>query len=538
MKIVVQILAATVLLAVSNLWAQPPVVSNISYVQRVDANGSLTKMVDIQYDLDGNRSMFVEFFFSADGGQTFPVACVSMLGDAGPNIQAGPLKNAAWDAAVDWNENFTERGRIMIKATYGDQPTGFPGLDQNGSGPPPDHNGSVSVGIETVAIPFPATGGITYGPSESVRYYYQTAIDAGDLTTFPVRFHVDKNEVTFEKWNEVVLWGRDNGYSDLVELYPPQGGEGIHSAELAFGDFQNVVKWLNARSEMEGLEPVFYLELREPGSDVNGDGQISNGPDALYPTAEDYADPTFQDPYQDLNFNPDPNGNYKWDPGEYFVDRNNDGQFDPREFDDWDGDGIRAPGLITVYRVGTIERTPPVNPVTGYPDFNWNLISHAKLSANGYRLPSTTPIYSGLGLAEVHYLAMGGRAEQGSFDEFSNQTVYLDEWPWGGTEASPSDQYAVVPPNGHIENPGFVVGTKPPNGFGLFDMVGNVAELSLEAGMSTMLFMNSYGGSGSAVPTDPMNPMNPGMENLYGPALWLGQSDLTPIGFRSLRLEF
>ena len=537
MKIVVQILAATVLLAVSNLWAQPPVVSNISYAQRVDANGSLTKMVDIQYDLDGNRTMFVEFFFSSDGGVTYPVTCTAVSGDAGAGVEYGTgqfYKTATWDASVNWNQEFTTQGRIMIKATYGDQPTGFPGLDQNGSGPLPDHNGSGPVGIETVSIPFPATAGIAYGPSESIRYYYQRAMDAGDINDFPVHFHVDKHEVTFEKWNEVVMWGRNNGYSDLLKLQPGQGGD--QSAELAFGDFQNVVKWLNARSEMEELEPVFYLEMREPGRDVNGDGQISNGPDALYPTSEDYADPTFQDPFQDINFNPDPNGNYNWDPGEYFVDRNNDGQFEPREFDDWDGDGIRAPGLVTVYRVGTIERTPPVNPSTGYPDFNWNLISHAKLSANGYRLPSTAPIYGGIGLAEVQYLSMGGRAEQGSFDEFSNQTIYVDEWPWGGTEASPSNQYAVVPPNGHLENPGFVIGTKPPNGFGLYDMIGNVAELSLESGVDTHHFMNSYGGSGLAVPTDPVNP---GMDtSLYGPLIWLGQSDLTPIGFRSLRLEF
>ena len=119
--------------------AVSPQVSNISYSQRIDQNGSRTKLVDIQYDLDGNRSMYVEFFFSHDGGSTFPVICSAMSGDAGADMQAGSSKNATWDASVDWDKNFTEQGRIMIKATYSDQPTGFPGLDGNGSSQEPFH---------------------------------------------------------------------------------------------------------------------------------------------------------------------------------------------------------------------------------------------------------------------------------------------------------------------------------------------------------------------------------------------------------------
>ena len=110
-----------------------PQVSNMSYSQRIDQNGSRTKLVDIQYDLDGNRSMYVEFFFSYDGGLSFPVVCTAISGDAGSGMQAGNSKNATWDASVDWDKNFTEQGRIMIKATYSDQPTGFPGLDGNGT---------------------------------------------------------------------------------------------------------------------------------------------------------------------------------------------------------------------------------------------------------------------------------------------------------------------------------------------------------------------------------------------------------------------
>ena len=77
--------------------AVSPQVSNISYSQRIDQNGSRTKLVDIQYDLDGNRSMYVEFFFSHDGGLSFPIICTAVSGDGGSGIQAGTSKNAAKD---------------------------------------------------------------------------------------------------------------------------------------------------------------------------------------------------------------------------------------------------------------------------------------------------------------------------------------------------------------------------------------------------------------------------------------------------------
>ena len=134
MKMLAQILIANLLLAISFLGAQSPTVTDISYTQRMGGDGNLTKFVDIQYNLDGNRSMFVELFFSPDGGVTFPVACTAVTGDAGPGVEYGVGKNAVWDAAQDWDQNFTDRGRIMVKATYGDQPTGFPGVDGNGSG--------------------------------------------------------------------------------------------------------------------------------------------------------------------------------------------------------------------------------------------------------------------------------------------------------------------------------------------------------------------------------------------------------------------
>lgn len=119
----------------SNSGDDKPMVSNISYSQRINPDGNRTKLVDIIYDLDGNRSMFVEFFFSYDGGDTFPVVCTAVSGDSGPGVGTGLGKTAFWDASQDWDQNFTNRGRIMVKATYGNQPTGYPGnYDHNSSG--------------------------------------------------------------------------------------------------------------------------------------------------------------------------------------------------------------------------------------------------------------------------------------------------------------------------------------------------------------------------------------------------------------------
>ena len=159
-------------------------VSDISYSQRLDQDGNRTKLVDIQYNLDGNRSMFVEFFFSHDGGVTFPVTCTAVTGDAGPFTETGIGKTAVWDAAQDWDQQFTSQGRIMIKATYGDQPTGFPGLGQDGN----QSNGG-PVAMETVAIPFPAVAGPKYGPSWALsEIYQQELISVGKIPHFPNDF--------------------------------------------------------------------------------------------------------------------------------------------------------------------------------------------------------------------------------------------------------------------------------------------------------------------------------------------------------------
>jgi formylglycine-generating enzyme required for sulfatase activity len=65
-------------------------------------------------------------------------------------------------------------------------------------------------------------------------------------------FHIDKHEVTKALWDEVRAWGVVNGYGDLPA---GEGKAADHPVQMV--DWYDCVKWCNARSEMEGLSPVY-----------------------------------------------------------------------------------------------------------------------------------------------------------------------------------------------------------------------------------------------------------------------------------------
>ncbi|OGV68555.1 MAG: hypothetical protein A2283_20070 [Lentisphaerae bacterium RIFOXYA12_FULL_48_11] len=74
-------------------------------------------------------------------------------------------------------------------------------------------------------------------------------------------FNMDIDEVTWELWMKVRKWGEARGYTDL-----PAGQAGSSKRELTTPqhpvvnvNWYDCVKWCNARSEKEGLTPVYYL---------------------------------------------------------------------------------------------------------------------------------------------------------------------------------------------------------------------------------------------------------------------------------------
>ena len=91
-----------------------PVVENVTAAQ---IEG--TKLMEIFYDLkvSDNRDCVVTVKWSTDNGNSFPLTATALVGAAGPGVVPGDGLKVTWDMGVDWNNQFTQSGRIKIIAS-------------------------------------------------------------------------------------------------------------------------------------------------------------------------------------------------------------------------------------------------------------------------------------------------------------------------------------------------------------------------------------------------------------------------------------
>jgi len=124
---------------------------------------------------------------------------------------------------------------------------------------------------------------------------FQTGGVTEDSAGQPVRsvtvssFHMEKHEVTYELWTSVRTWALEHGYSDLtagLNGYNPVGTQNPVT-EVSWFD---AVKWCNARSERDGLAPVYYTSSAQ--DTVYREGDLGINVDAVKWTAAGYRLPT------------------------------------------------------------------------------------------------------------------------------------------------------------------------------------------------------------------------------------------------------
>lgn len=98
-------------------------------------------------------------------------------------------------------------------------------------------------------------------------------------------FYMDKYEVPKALWDEVYTWAADNGYS-----FDNAGAGSAANHPVHDVSWYDVVKWLNARSEMEGRTPVYYTDSGQ--ATVYRTGQVNVTAGAVKWTANGYRLPT------------------------------------------------------------------------------------------------------------------------------------------------------------------------------------------------------------------------------------------------------
>jgi formylglycine-generating enzyme required for sulfatase activity len=102
-----------------------------------------------------------------------------------------------------------------------------------------------------------AEDGFSYIPGGSFamgRTSGDTDADAPPVTVTVSSFYIQQTETTKAQWDEVRTWALNNGYTDLAA---GAGKAANHPVQTV--SWWDVVKWCNARSEKEGLTPVYTV---------------------------------------------------------------------------------------------------------------------------------------------------------------------------------------------------------------------------------------------------------------------------------------
>ncbi len=190
-------------------FAAPPVVSNIRASQQAG-----TKLIDIYYNVTDPENDPVTVAIQLYDGTT-ALPSFSVTGDVGPGITVGANKHIVWNAGQDWNRRYTTTGkaRIIVDDAPITPPSALFAFVPGGFGKPT-------------------------GASQEI---YTSA------------FFMEKLEVSKQLWDAVLAYATTHGYQFDNVGYA--SGSDHPVSGLSWYD---AVKWCNARSEKDGLTPVYY----------------------------------------------------------------------------------------------------------------------------------------------------------------------------------------------------------------------------------------------------------------------------------------
>lgn len=199
-----------------------PIVSNVQASQRAG-----TKVVDVVYDLStGGESVSVWLEASTDGSTWERLSAVS--GAVGAGQTSGTGRSAVWAAGDEWPAQLFPSVKVRVSAALA-----------------PEGYSLIPAGTFTMGSP----------QSEPGRFSNETQ----HSVTLTRSFYLQQTEVTKAQWDAVRAEGAARGYTDLPPGRNGYNGDASGRHPVTEVSWYDVVKWLNLKSELEGLTPCYTV---------------------------------------------------------------------------------------------------------------------------------------------------------------------------------------------------------------------------------------------------------------------------------------
>ena len=208
---------------------------NISYDVTDPDGGTLD--ISVKVSLDGGASFVKPAMALSAEGETAGYPTVTFA--AGETSLTG--REIAWEADADLDPDFA--GEVMVRV-----------IAEDGEEPPtaPDGFSLIPAGAFQMGQP---EGRNNEVPPHMV---YVSA------------FYMEQFEVSKGLWDTVYSWALQNGY----EFTNPGAGV-AENHPVTTVDWYDSIKWCNARSEMEGLPPVYYVDQNRTAEAVYRTGSLN-----------------------------------------------------------------------------------------------------------------------------------------------------------------------------------------------------------------------------------------------------------------------
>jgi hypothetical protein len=190
-----------------------------------------TKQVVVSYDVASDATNAVTVSLAVSNG-TAAVSATTRSGDVGLGVTTGTGKAIVWNAGADWNGNVATLTYTVVA--------------NDGAGTPP------------------------VVPEGMVLVQGGTLPDIGNGALNVASFYIGKYEVTWGEWQTVRTWAATNTY----DIGGVGGGSG-NDHPVQSVNWYHVVKWCNAKSEMEGRTPVYTVGGVVYRSEQNNDVAVN-----------------------------------------------------------------------------------------------------------------------------------------------------------------------------------------------------------------------------------------------------------------------